>query len=103
MRMPGLSRGGARGCRVSKQLLLVRAGPAFGQGAREVLVRAPGRDAPPGRAVDEPDLQEEGLVDVLDGVRLLADGRGQRAHAHGPAPELVDDGEEELAVHLVEP
>ena len=57
-------------------------GSAFGQGPAEVLVGAAGGDAAARRAVEEADLQQVGLVDVLDGVRLLADGRGQRAHAH---------------------
>src|SRR5258707_12946514 len=98
MRMPELSREGA-GEGGSKQLLLVLAGPAFGQGAREMFVRATGGDAPARRAVDEPDLEEERLVDVFAGVRLLADGGGQRPPAHGGAPRLVPEGAEVLAAH----
>ena len=67
-----------------------------------MLVGAAGGDSPRGRAVEEPDLEEVRLVDVLDGVGLFADRGGEGAHADRTAAELVDDGEQELAVDLVE-
>jgi hypothetical protein len=67
-----------------------------------VLVGARGGDAAARRAVDEPDLQEVGFVDVLERAGILADRRGERGDADRAAAELVDDGEEELAVDLVE-
>src|SRR5687768_10833954 len=85
----------------SEELLLRTRGPRHLP--LEVVVGELRRDSAPRRAVEEPDLQQEGLVDVLDGVGLLADRRRQRAHPHRPAAELVDDGEEQLAVDLVEP
>ena len=54
------------------------------------------------RAVEEADLQQVGLVDVLDRVGLLADRGRQRVHAHRAAAELLDDREQQLAVDLVE-
>ena len=47
-------------------------------------------------------LEEVGLVDVLDRVGLLADRRREGVHADRPAAELLDDGEEEAPVDLVE-
>ena len=67
-----------------------------------MLVGAPGGRPAARGAVEEAELQEVGLVDVLDGVGLLGDGRSQGVHADRPAPELVDDGQKESAVHLVE-
>src|SRR5437867_10558667 len=88
----------------SKQLLLAgaRGGDVPRSAPAEVLVGAAGRDPAAGRAVDEADLQQVRLIDVLDRVGLLADGRREGADADRPSPELVDDGEEQLAVHLVE-
>ena len=45
---------------------------------------------------------EEGLVGLLDGVRLLAHGDGDCGEAHGATAELEADGLEYLDVHLVE-
>ncbi len=53
-------------------------------------------------ALDEPALDEEGLVNVLNGARFLGAGHGDGLHPHGPAAELVDDEREDLAVHLVQ-
>ena len=67
-----------------------------------MLVGAARGGAAAGGAVEEAVLQEVRLVDVLDRVGLLADGRGEGVHARPAAAELLDDGEEEAAVHLVE-
>src|SRR6185436_570823 len=74
-----------------EQLLLPR--QALGRQPAQVLVGAPGDRAAARRAVEEADLQQVGLVHVLEGVRLLADRGGQRVHPHRTAAELVDDGE----------
>ena len=61
------------------------------------------RDDPaPGRPVEEADAHEEGLVDALDRVLFLVDGRGDRADADRAAAEVLDDGREDLAVDVVE-
>ena len=54
------------------------------------------------RAVEKADLDEERLVDFFDRVRLLGQRRRQRVHAHRPALVLLDDGQQQLAVDLVE-
>src|SRR6266545_5817752 len=71
--------------------------------AAEVLVRRRERDAPARRAGEVPLAHEEGLVDVLDRVALLADRRGDRVDPHRAAAERVEDDGEDAAVHRVEP
>ena len=61
-----------------------------------------GGDPAARRALEEALLEEEGLVDVLEGVALLAHGGGDGLHAHRAAAELLDDGEQDLPVHRVE-
>src|SRR5438477_4206224 len=86
--------------RNSQQLLLRRHGrprPSaevrVGEGRRHPALRRPR---------EESFLDQEGLVDVLDRVALFADRGGERVDAHGSAGELVDDGEKQRAIHLVE-
>src|SRR5262249_39808201 len=73
-----------------KQLALARR--PLRRVAVEVLVGEARGDAAPRRAVEEADLEEIGLVDVLDRVGLLADRGRERAHADRPPPALVADG-----------
>ena len=61
-----------------------------------------GRDASLRGAVDEPEPQQEWLVDVLDRVDLLRQDGRQRRDADRPAGELLDDRGEQLAVGRVE-
>src|SRR6185295_3625447 len=68
----------------------------------QVLIRAGGGDAAAGGALDQPPLQEVGLVDVLDRVLLLADGDRQSGKADRAAVELLDDRAEDLAVEPLE-
>ena len=58
----------------------------------------PAADGP----VEEADAHEEGLVDALDRVLVLVDGRGDRPDADRAAAEVLDDGREDLAVDVVE-
>src|ERR1035441_6892307 len=60
------------------------------------------RDAALRRAVEVAFHDEIRLIDLLDGVRLLDDGHGERIHAHRPAAKLCDDGFEDALVHFVE-
>src|SRR5439155_3808492 len=46
------------------------------------------RDAPARGPAQEPELQEVRLVDVLDGLGLLADARGERGQTDRPPAEL---------------
>ena len=62
-----------------------------------------GDDTAPRRALEEAELQEIGLVDVLDGVLLLAEGDRECREADRPAAELVGDGEEQLSICPLEP
>src|ERR1700729_4224223 len=49
----------------------------------------------PGRPLDEPALQQKGLVGILDRVRLLTDALGQRGQAHGlPAEPTAERGQD---------
>src|SRR5262249_28469419 len=68
----------------------------------EVSERARGRDASARRAVEEALLDQEGLVDVLDRALVLAHARRERLEADRTARVLVDQGQQELAVHAVE-
>src|SRR5262245_24445013 len=74
---------------------------ALGRGP-QVPVAALSRHAAPGRALQEAELQQVRFDDVLDGVGLLPDRRGQGGQPHGPAAELVDDGGQDRDVELVE-
>jgi len=55
-----------------------------------------------GSASQESELDQERLVHVLDGVFLLAHGHGQGLDPHRAAGELLDDGLQDPAIHLVE-
>src|SRR5207249_5584637 len=68
----------------------------------EVRVGERGGDPALRRAHQVAFLDEEGLVDVLDGVALLGDRSGERLDPDRTPREAVDDGEQQRAVHLVE-
>ena len=67
-----------------------------------MLVAETGEHAAPRRAAQEAALQQVGLVDLLDGVRLLAYGVGQRGQPHRAAIVLLEDDGEDLPVHPVQ-
>src|SRR3569623_1581109 len=61
------------------------------------------RHHPPARGTHEKALLNlKRLQHVFDGAALFADGGGQAVDAHRPAVELVDEGEQQQAVHHVE-
>ena len=62
-----------------------------------------GRDPPSRGALEEALLEQIGLVDVLDRVRLLSHRDRQRAEADRAAAELGADRAQDLAVQPVEP
>src|SRR5262245_51453544 len=68
----------------------------------EMLVSVAGGDAAARGAHDEALLDEIGLDDVLDGAALLAERRCQALDADRTAVELLDDRQQELAIHHVE-
>ena len=72
--------------------------PRFSQ----VLVSQIGTFAATGRAHNETFLDKERLANLLDGAGVLAYRRGDGVHADRAALELVDDGGENLVVHVVE-
>src|SRR5205085_7204544 len=80
----------------SKELLLSR--------RRGPDVRAPEfRDrAAPRRALDEPELEQIGLVDVLDRLLFLAERRRKRRESHRSAVELLHDRAQQLACLAIE-
>src|SRR3989441_2098810 len=72
-----------------------------GRGA-DVRAAEPRHHAPPRGALDEPELEQVGLVDVLDRVRLLTERDGERREPDRPSLELVHDRGEQLAVDPLE-
>src|SRR5687767_2762828 len=71
---------------------------AAGDRQAEVLVGALRRHAALPRALQEAFLKQEGLVDVLDGLGVLAGRRRERLETDRTAGELLGDGEQERAV-----
>ena len=55
-----------------------------------------------GCAHDEAFLNKERLADLFNSARVLAYRCGDGVHANGPTLELVDDGQEDLVVHIIE-
>ena len=53
-------------------------------------------------ALDEAFFDEVGLVDLLDGAGVFADGGGYGGEAHRTSAELVDDGRQYLIVNFIE-
>src|SRR5680860_917500 len=71
---------------------------------RETQVGVGGRGGPAtaGRALEETLLQEERLVDLLDGLGLLADRHGQRGEPHGTTGKMATQCPEDGPVDLVQ-
>ena len=67
-----------------------------------MLIRQIRHLAATGRALDEALLDEEGFIDLLDGAGVFANGGGDGGDAHRAALELIDDGQQDLAVDEVE-
>src|SRR3954467_7271307 len=64
-----------------EQSLLLGGGVRVGRIEPEVTIRLGGGDATARSALEEPILDEERLVDFLEGARVLADGGGDGADA----------------------
>src|SRR5215471_8289591 len=76
--------------------------PVVGRVEAEVAVRAPRRHASARRAVQKAVLNEERLVNIFDGVFFFADRGSNTANPDGASAELVDDGEQQFSIDLVE-
>src|SRR3954468_23074551 len=68
----------------------------------EMSERVRRRDAAARSPLEEPPLEQVGLVDVLDRVLLPPHGHGQRRQADRTAAELLADRAEDLAVEAIE-
>src|SRR5581483_2972118 len=68
----------------------------------EVPVGPLGSHPAPRGSLEEAELEQVGLVYVLDGVGLLADGGRQRRQPDGAARELLDHGVQDREVELVQ-
>jgi len=69
----------------------------------EVPVRLRGCNATSRSPLQKSVLNQERLVDFLEGPHVFADRRGNRADTHRSAIELLDDRLEDPRVHVVEP
>ena len=67
-----------------------------------MLVGQTGHATPSGGALDEAQLHEVGLVHVLNGDGLLADGGGQGVQTHGTSAVEADDGLHHAAVGVIQ-
>jgi len=67
-----------------------------------MLVGEAGGDPATGRAVEEADLDEEGFVDLFEGILLFGEGGGKGIEADGATIVLLNDGAEQAAIELVE-
>ena len=84
-------------------LWLKKVRPVFCLGLHaELLVRQLGRDAALRGALEVTFLNQERLVDFLDGVRFFAHRHGEGIHADRPTAELVHERFQNALVHLVE-
>src|SRR5437762_2635691 len=68
----------------------------------KVFVRRVVRAPPALRAADEPLLQQVRLNHVHERLDFFVERGGERVHPDGPAVVLPDDGEQEVAVEVVE-
>src|SRR4051812_8929406 len=68
----------------------------------EVRPRRRSRHAAPRGALEEPALEQVGLVDILDRVGLLAHRHRERRQPDGTAAELLADRRQDLAVEAVQ-
>src|SRR5213596_1746749 len=67
----------------------------------EVLERKARGNATAGSPLQITGLDQVRFVHVLHGLAFFAYGRGQGVHAHRSSSEFLDDGEQQLAIHLV--
>src|ERR1700730_3409218 len=68
----------------------------------QVFISEARGDATAWGARDKAQLQQVGFVNVFDGFGVFAGAGGQRVQADGAAIEFLDDGQQQVAVGLVE-
>src|SRR5690348_4381074 len=68
----------------------------------EVLVGEAGSDAASRGAVEESALNEEGFVDLFEGVLFFGKGGGEGVEADWASIVFLDDGHQQAAVEFVE-
>src|SRR5690242_8777458 len=61
-----------------------------------------GREAAAGSSIEKPDLDQVRLDDLLDRIFLFMNRSGDRAQPYRAAVELLDDRQEQFAIHLIE-
>src|SRR5215472_4807226 len=72
-------------------------------GNSKMLVRQQRRDSSARRSVEEPNLNEERLVDLLDRIRFFRQRGREGVYSNGTTLVLLDDCQQELPIHFVEP
>src|SRR4051812_5790912 len=103
MKRCAISAGKSRTATLTSRFNSEEAGRLRGRLEPEVAVGPFGRAAAPGRPLEQATLEQVGLVDVLDRVRLLGDGDGERGEADRAAAEVGADRGEDLTVETVQP
>src|SRR5690606_8101415 len=87
---------------VEEGALMARSEPPIGGGSEPKAAEGEWcGDTPSRRAHEQPVLAQEGLIDLLECARILADRYGQRVEPHGPAVELLDERAQDPGIHLV--
>ena len=67
-----------------------------------MAICCPCNHSPPGRAIDKSQLQEKGLIYILNGSSFLADSGSQSLDPYRSAAEFFDDCKQQAAVGVVE-
>ena len=68
----------------------------------KVLIPQPRDNASSRRALQEPDLQEVGLVDIFNRVDFFAEDGRNRVHTDRPTVKALDDRAKQLPVDVIE-
>src|SRR5487761_1201248 len=68
----------------------------------EIFVGERGGNAAALRAVEQAELHQIRLVNFLDRVLFFAERRGERVESTRPAAIFLNNGEQQVAVHLIE-
>ena len=67
----------------------------------EMLISSESGDPSSGRAVQEADLDQVGFINIFDSIFGFADCGRDGVYADWTTVELLDNGKEELSVHLI--
>lgn len=72
------------------------------RGDAEMIIGKLGGHPSAGRAIEEADLDEEGFVDVFDGIGIFGERCSKGIQADRPALVLLHNRQQQTAIHLVE-